>query len=194
MTRELWLVRHGETASSRDRVVAGWTDVALSEHGEAQARALAPLLAGERFVRVVSSDLRRATTTARLAWGDATSDRRLREVCFGRLEGVAWGELAPADFDAIMSFRAFAFPGGESEAEVVARVTDLIDELPVGRSLLFSHGGTIRLLTRDAGLDEFLPTTGVAVLSWPERRLRAVHRPLGEAGFRYLGQRVDQSL
>ncbi|HSD65513.1 MAG TPA: histidine phosphatase family protein, partial [Vicinamibacteria bacterium] len=93
--RELWLVRHGETPASRGRTLAGWTDVPLTEHGEGQAAALRPLVAGERFDGVWSSDLRRAVTTARLAWGEPRPDARLREMSFGTLEGRPWADLEP---------------------------------------------------------------------------------------------------
>ena len=93
--RELWLVRHGETPASKGRTLAGWADVPLTPHGEEQASALRPLLAGERFDGVWSSDLRRAVSTARLAWGEPRQDERLREMSFGALEGLPWETLDP---------------------------------------------------------------------------------------------------
>ena len=55
-TLELWLVRHGETTHSRDGLLAGWVDIPLTELGEAQAAAVAPVLAGERFDDVEGRD------------------------------------------------------------------------------------------------------------------------------------------
>ncbi len=169
MALELWLVRHGETACSRDGVIAGWTDVPLTANGAAQAEALRPLLAGERFAGVWSSDLQRTVTTARLAWGEATADARLREVNFGEYEGRAWATLDPAVRGAIATFDGFRPARGESFDETFARVATFLSELPDGRHLVFTHGGVIRLLTRAAGQDGFVPTGTVVGLDWSRR-------------------------
>src|SRR5512139_2756474 len=105
--RELWLVRHGETPASRGRTLAGWTDVPLTEHGEEQASALRPLLVAEPFDGVWSSDLRRAVTTARLAWGEPRQDARLREMGFGSLEGQLWETLDPLAQEGLARFEGF---------------------------------------------------------------------------------------
>jgi probable phosphoglycerate mutase len=174
---ELWLVRHGETTRSRDGRLAGWADVRLTGKGREEAEAVRSVLAGECFDGVWSSDLTRARTTARLAWGRATPDRRLREIHFGDLEGRPWRDLATALRGALMRFDGFVAPGGESLADLRSRVLDFLAGLPGGRHLLFTHGGVIRLLTREAGEDAFMPTGTVAALSWPARRLLFVRRP-----------------
>ena len=176
---ELWLVRHGETERSRDGILAGWADIPLTARGEEQARSLRPLLADNGFASAWSSDLQRTARTAALAWGEAPPEPRLREANFGHLEGVPWRALPPSVLGPIDAFRGFAFPGGETEAVVWSRVCGFVSSLPAGRHLLFTHGGVIRLLTREAGLDEFLPTASVAVMTWPGRRLLAVHRAGG---------------
>ena len=61
------LVRHGETAWSRDRRHTGRTDIPLTPLGEVEAAALAPRLAGWRFTEVLVSPLSRALLTAELA-------------------------------------------------------------------------------------------------------------------------------
>jgi probable phosphoglycerate mutase len=169
--RELWLVRHGETPASRGRTLAGWSDVPLTEHGEEQARALRPLLAGERFDGVWSSDLRRAVATARLAWGDPRRDGRLREMSFGSLEGQPWETLDPEVQDALARFEGFAAPGGERFDDLRARVLSFLDGLPRGRHLLFAHGGVLRVLSREVGEDRFVPTGTLLVVDWDARRL-----------------------
>jgi len=169
-TLEIWLVRHGETTASRDGILAGWADLPLTERGEEQARSVAPALAGESFHGVWSSDLVRAVTTARLARGEPRTDARLREINFGVLEGHAWQTLDPAYKQAFIEFNGFHPPGGESLAEVRTRVLAFLAELPFGRHLLFTHGGVIRLLTRDAGHDGFQPTGTVVGLDLTNRR------------------------
>jgi probable phosphoglycerate mutase len=169
--RELWLVRHGETPASRGRMLAGWTDVALTERGEEQASALRPLLAGERFDGVWSSDLQRTVTTARLAWGEPRPDPRLREMGFGSLEGQLWETLDPRLQDSLARFEGFSAPGGESFEDLRVRVLSFLDELPGGRHLVFTHGGVVRLLSREVGEDHFVPTGTLLVLDWDGRKL-----------------------
>jgi probable phosphoglycerate mutase len=168
---ELWLVRHGETPASRDRRLAGWTNVPLTDEGERQATALRPRLAGRQFDSVWSSDLDRALRTARLAWGEPRQDARLREMSFGELEGRSWEALGPAEREALERFSGFTAPGGESFEALQARVLSLVDGLGPGRHLLFTHGGVVRLLSREAGADSFVPTGTLLVLDWGARRL-----------------------
>jgi probable phosphoglycerate mutase len=168
---ELWLVRHGETQASRDGTLAGWVDVPLTECGCEQARSVRPLLAGERFAGVWSSDLQRAVTTARLAWGDARTDARLREINFGALEGREWRTLDPVYKRGLIEFNGFHPPDGETLDAVRARVSAFLGELSPGKHLLFTHGGVIRMITRQAGDDEFVPTATVVALDWTKRRV-----------------------
>ncbi len=168
---ELWLVRHGETPASRDGVLAGWADVPLTPRGVEQAEAVRPALAGERFDSVWSSDLQRAAETARLAWGDARRDARLREIHFGELEGRPWAALDPEVRRSFAEFNGFRPAGGETLAQVRERVLTFLGELSPGRHLLFTHGGVIRLLTREIGHDAFVPTGTVVALEWTRREL-----------------------
>jgi len=170
--RELWLVRHGETPASLGRTLAGWADVPLTERGEAQAAALRPLLEGERFDGVWSSDLRRAVRTARLAGAaDAKEDGRLREMSFGSLEGLPWETLDQSWQQALVRFEGFEPPGGETFFELRRRVLSFVESLPPGRHLVFTHGGVVRLLSREVGEDRFVPTGSLLVVDWEARRL-----------------------
>ena len=101
--RRLWFVRHGETEGQSSIRFHGRNDVALNEHGRAQIRALAPLLAHAPFVRVVHSPLRRAAESAAIlaALCGATqvphhADERLREISFGACEGMTEAEIEGA--------------------------------------------------------------------------------------------------
>ena len=168
---EVWLVRHGETPRSAARRLAGWADVPLTDPGCEQARALRPVLAGVAFDGVWASDLQRAVTTARLAWGEPRTDHRLRELNFGDLEGEAYEALAPETGAALMRFLEFEAPGGESVARLEARASDFLGSLPAGRHLVFTHGGVIRALCRSLGIDRFVPTCTVVAVDWSGRRL-----------------------
>ncbi len=169
--RELWLVRHGETPASKGRTLAGWADVPLTARGEEQAAALRPLLADHPFDGVWSSDLRRAVTTARLAWGEPRQDARLREMSFGTLEGRPWEALDPGFQEGLARFEGFAAPEGEGFDDLRGRVLSFVDGLSSGRHALFTHGGVVRLLSREVGVDQFVPTGTLLVVDWEERRL-----------------------
>ncbi len=168
---ELWLVRHGETPASRDGLLAGWADVPLTARGAEQAEAVRPVLAGERFDGVWCSDLQRAVDTARLAHGHACREPRLREINFGELEGHAWAALDPEVRRSFVEFNGFHPEGGESLQQVRERVHAFLDELPPGRHLMFTHGGVIRLLTRQCGQDAFVPTGTVVGIEWVRREM-----------------------
>jgi probable phosphoglycerate mutase len=172
---ELWLVRHGETPASLGQKLAGWIDVPLTARGEAEAAALRPLLATESFLSVWSSDLVRAVATARLAWGEPRQDRRLREIHFGSLEGHYWPTLDAPTLKALQTFEGFVAPEGESFVDLRTRVFGFLDGLGPGRHVLFTHGGVVRLLSREVGEDGFVPTGTLLVVDWTGRRLLRRH-------------------
>ena len=174
---ELWLVRHGETTRSVVREIAGWSDPPLTEQGRREAAALRSRFNGETFTGVWSSDLRRTITTAELAWGVATPDRRLRELNFGDLEEKPFSAIDPLVAEQAMEFRNFRAPGGESIADLRERLESFLGELMPGRHLLFTHGGVIRTLTQDLGLDRFVVTGSLVGVDWAERRLLFVNEP-----------------
>jgi len=172
---ELWLVRHGETPRSRDRRLAGWADIPLTPEGENQARALRPLLWCCHFDAVWSSDLQRTIATARLAFGEPTPDRRLREIDFGTLDDLPYLEMAEPLRLALERFEGFAAPGGESLEQLRSRVDDWAGGLRAGRHLVFTHGGVIRTFGKEVGADLFVPTGSVVVIDWSGRRLLETH-------------------
>ncbi|WP_329125627.1 histidine phosphatase family protein [Streptomyces sp. NBC_01465] len=91
---ELILVRHGETSWSRTMKHTSWTDLPLTEAGEAQARAVAPLLAERRIALTLTSPLARARRTAELAGlGPTFVDADLHEWDYGAYEGITSVEI-----------------------------------------------------------------------------------------------------
>lgn len=174
---ELWLVRHGETTASAARRIAGGSNPPLSARGRREAETLRGSLMGQRFAGVWSSDLDRTVTTARLAWGEPRTDPRLREVDFGVFEGHSYDAVDPTLRSVFLEFREFALPGGDSYAHFKSRVLSFINDLGDGRHLLFVHGGVIRILTQDLGLDRFVGTCSVVVVDWGGGRLVSVHEP-----------------
>jgi len=158
---ELWLVRHGESEFSADKRVAGWSDPPLTARGRRQAEALRDLVDGREFAGVWSSDLMRSLETARLAWGEPQVDRRLRECHFGSLEGRIYEDVDSVYGEVFHRFRGFQAPGGESHATFRERIVDFVDGLETGRHLLVVHGGVIRVLSQDLGVDRFVSTGSV---------------------------------
>src|ERR1700691_6088778 len=99
---ELVLLRHGESAWNAADVFTGWTDVALSERGERQARAAGELLAarGLRPDVVHTSVQRRAIATGHLllgacdrSWIPVRRSWRLNSNHYGALEGRGKAEV-----------------------------------------------------------------------------------------------------
>ena len=144
----LWLVRHGETAWSLNGQHTGTSDIALTAHGEAQARALAPALGAMQFAHVFTSPARRARQTCALAGfaGAAAADADLAEWDYGRYEGLDTPQVHALD----PGWNVFTdgSPGGESVADVVARADRVIDRLRTmtGPIAVFSHAHFGRVL------------------------------------------------
>ena len=67
MSRQLWLLRHGATEWALNGRHTGRTDLPLLPDGEAEARALKPILAQQQFAAVFNSPLQRARRTCELA-------------------------------------------------------------------------------------------------------------------------------
>ena len=146
------LVRHGETEWSRTGRHTGRTDVELTAHGVAQARALVTVLAEWNFTEVRVSPLRRARDTAWLAGFDATTaviDEDLREWDYGRHEGLTSSEIHQNDPG--WTIFADSAPGGEQLDDVERRVDRILDRVrPLHQDgldvALVAHGHLLRVL------------------------------------------------
>jgi broad specificity phosphatase PhoE len=140
------IVRHGETEWSRELKHTGRTDVPLTEAGEQQARAVGGALRGREFALVLSSPLRRALDTARLAGFEPELREELAEWDYGDFEGLRTAEIRGEIAD--WTIWRYGARGGESAAEVEARVDRVVDELRRvdGDALVFGHGHVLRAL------------------------------------------------
>lgn len=160
------LIRHGETAWNAERRLQGHLDIGLNEEGRRQARALAASLAGEHFDVLVSSDLSRASQTAR-ALGDASGlplyiDARLRERCYGGFEGLLYAEIAERFPQAFAAWQARdvdgQLPPGQNEGETFRQFYDRATGAVLGwaadnpgKSLaIVAHGGVLECIYRAA--------------------------------------------
>jgi probable phosphoglycerate mutase len=181
---ELVLARHGETEWSRDGRHTGRTDIPLTENGRSQAEGLRDKLSEWTFVRVLSSPLSRALETCRLAGlGDSvTTTDDLLEWDYGEYEGITTAEIRESRPDWIL-WRD-GCPGGETAADVGARVDRVIEEVGglEGPVALFAHGHVLRVLAaRWLGLEPsngalFALGTGTLSVLGYERETRVIRR------------------
>jgi probable phosphoglycerate mutase len=146
--KRVFLIRHGETEWSRSGQHTGRTDLELTEHGRDLARQLGPILESERFSLVLTSPLRRASDTCRLAGlGErAVSDPDLEEWDYGDYEGLTRSEIEDRNPSWVV-FRD-GCPGGEGPEEIRRRVDRVIDRIRTapGDVAAFGHGHILRVL------------------------------------------------
>ena len=145
---EIVLVRHGETEWSRSGRHTGRTDVPLSERGRRQAEMLGRFLRGRRFARVLTSPLRRAAQTCRLAGYGQLAEvcDDLREWDYGAYEGRTTADIR-AEVPG-WTVWSHPVPGGETAEQVGARADRVIAlaRAADGDVALFGHGHALRVL------------------------------------------------
>jgi probable phosphoglycerate mutase len=147
----LFLVRHGATPWSESGQHTSFTNLELTDEGRAQAQAIAPLLATQRFALVLTSPLARARETAALAgFPNAEVDGDLTEWNYGELEGLT-SEQIHARGGTWQDWTIFtgAVPGGETLAEVATRAQRVLARADAadGDVCCFGHGHMLRVLT-----------------------------------------------
>ena len=174
-TGEVFLIRHGETEWSLSGQHTGSTDIPLTDHGEAAANLLAPVLADRDFSLVLCSPLQRARRTCELAGlgGQASIDPDLAEWNYGSYEGLKPAAIRE-QHPGWLVFRD-GCPEGESPAEVGERVDRVIRRVREngGRVALFAHGHVFRVfvarwieLSPSHGAHFLLDTSTLTILSY----------------------------
>lgn len=119
---------HGTTTDNETNISSGWADVSLSEKGIRQAIELGKLTKDRTFDTVFCSDLIRATTTAKLAWGEVypiIADPRLRECNYGDYNARPSDIVEPLQEKAITE----PMPNGESYEMVKDRVKSFLTDV-----------------------------------------------------------------
>ena len=138
----LFYFRHGETLWSLSRRHTGVTDIPLTAHGEAQARALRPWTDVMSFTHVLTSPRTRARATCDLAGleGRAQIEPDLAEWNYGDYEGRRSIEIC----EQRPGWNIFrdGCPNGETPTAISERIDRLIGRLKTmsGNVALFSHG------------------------------------------------------
>ena len=139
---QLYFIRHGETAWSLSGQHTGITDIALTAHGEDQARALAPSLQRVQFEHVFTSPRQRARHTCELAGLSSAAEIEpdLAEWDYGEYEGRRSVDIRK-ERPGWNIFRD-GCPGGETPQHIADRADRQIAKLVVlsANIALFSHG------------------------------------------------------
>lgn len=149
MAQRVLLLRHGETEWSRDGRHTSTTDVPLTDAGVEQATAVRPVTRGWAFALVVVSPMARARDTARLAGLDDGRVEVSRDLCewdYGEYEGRTTADICAERPG--WSLWADGAPGGESPAQVAARVDRVIARCRAadGDVCLVAHAHVLRVL------------------------------------------------
>ena len=154
-TAQLLLVRHVHTEMAGR--FCGHSDPAISTEGQRQLASLCQSLQQYRVKQVFSSDLRRARQTAEAIAGAALPVQLvpdLREIDFGRWDGLSWAEIVQRDRDFagrwVNAYPRLGAPEGEDFATFSARVMRafhlIADQWQGGWTVIVTHGGFIRAL------------------------------------------------
>jgi alpha-ribazole phosphatase len=155
----LYMVRHGQTAASRENRFSGSSDPPLTAVGEAMAQAFAMTYASLTWDAIYTSPMLRTRQTAdallRLTGVHAIVEEGLREIDYGEWEGLRHDEVKqrwPEAFEHWADDVASrGTPGGETALEVAGRAMRAVEGIRSrherGNVLLVSHKATLRVIT-----------------------------------------------
>jgi probable phosphoglycerate mutase len=148
-SKQIYLIRHGETEWSKSGQHTGLTDLPLTENGINQAKHLGKRLERVTFDHVFTSPLKRAYDTCCLCGlkSQTKITDALLEWNYGDYEGKKTAEIHQTHpgwniFD-------HGAPNGESTAEITKRADDFLKKLEslMGTIAVFSSGHFSRALT-----------------------------------------------
>lgn len=159
----LIFLRHGETDWNAEGRMQGQRDIPLNGRGRDQAssvgRSVLKWLGPDAASRLAEYDfqaspLKRTRDTmelARVAMGlppqPYSMDDRLKELTFGRWEGLTWREVQRREPEAARERMAdkwsYVPPGGESYAMLIERLRPWLETVS-SDTLVVSHGGVAR--------------------------------------------------
>ena len=149
-------MRHGETVLGAQDRYAGQIDTTLTPRGRRQIAALRARIARLKPDAIYCSSLTRCRQTADLLvpGREITVSRRIREIDFGRWEGLTKAQVVERYGDAYHRWHADPSSGtphrGESVPDLRRRVRRFAAEVArrhPGKTVLFvTHGGVIRAL------------------------------------------------
>ena len=189
----LYFIRHGETDWNAIARLQGQQDIPLNDKGRRQAARCGAILRSlPQTLRIpfIASPMLRAVETMRIMRKAAgldpdafLLDERLREISFGRWEGLTWKEVRRADPSGAAGREAdkwgYTPPDGESYAELTLRIGAWLASIETD-SVIVAHGGVARALMVLIG--------GEAGTRAAKAEIRQGHLLLFEAGrYRWVG-------
>ena len=166
--RRIVIMRHAQTVDNAARIWQGHKDSDLSDRGREQVAAAAPHLAAYEPALLVSSDLRRAASTAdaiaALTGLEVRLDARWREVHVGEWQGLHADEVRARYPEVLAALdRGEDVPKGvtgETRADVAVRTGAALRELerellPGETAVIVAHGASGRVAAAELiGLDQ----------------------------------------
>lgn len=160
MIKTLFLIRHGQTDWNVEERFQGHIDIPLNDVGREQARQLIPYFQKNPIQAVLSSDLVRASETAKIIAQplgiEVYQHYGLREANLGAAQGMTRQEiekqhgsdLAERWRSSHVSDADVSYPGGETGNQVRQRALHAIETFlqahPWERIGVATHGGVIR--------------------------------------------------
>jgi broad specificity phosphatase PhoE len=155
MQTDLYLVRHGETATNRARVIQGWNSEPLTARGRWQAERAGKRLADVGLQALYASPIGRASETAaiisQVVGLDVVLVDGLREMDTGRISGLHSAQFLVRHPRLLWAWlrddAKLTFPGGETLTSFYERAWCAIDELVTRHGdqaiAVVAHGGSI---------------------------------------------------
>ena len=157
---KLFFIRHGQTETNIQGIIAGRIDTVLTQKGLDDAVELGKNL-NEHFDYYYCSPLKRAQQTIKAIAGDVDykTDERVIEVYPGDWQGKHVGEL-PKEEDALYRKGLYTPPNAETQEEVSARARSFVDDMfsRYGKDdiiLIVTHNAFMRSLKRLFVTEEF---------------------------------------
>ena len=170
---EIYIVRHGETPWNKERRCQGTVDINLNEYGKELAIITGQALKDTHFDIIYSSPLSRAYETACLIKGDrdipVIKDDRLKEICFGNMEGMCMDDMLKdpnSHFQHFFDKPELFVPDekGESLEELCTRTKEFMENVVMPnadnytRIMIVGHGAmnkSIMCYIKNHGIDKF---------------------------------------
>lgn len=153
MNKHVILLRHGETGFPGKYI--GSSDVNLSSEGEGQIAALTEMFQDITIDLLLASPMARCRQSAAIALPEKSAhyDDDLREIDFGRWEGLSFAEIEKSDPELVSQWAEwspeFCFPEGEQISNFICRINTVGKRIEEGSEktvFVVAHGGVIRAL------------------------------------------------
>ena len=158
MSLTLYLLRHGQTAFSRENAFCGSLDPELTTSGIDMAQAFAAAYRSTPWTAIFSSPMQRTMATAKplceLVGKELELREGLKEINYGKWEGQSVETVSRDYHDDYIRWTAdpawYPPTGGELAVAISLRALQVIEEIKqrysTGNVLIVSHKATIRIM------------------------------------------------